>query len=86
MASVTSSTRVAVSPVGARRTTWPSGPMIAETPLVEATAMLRPSSRARARVISNCCSGWEVPKNVALLVCTVTISAPPRTWVGSTSS
>ena len=55
-------------------------------PLVDATTTVRPVSRARSRVIANCCSSWAVPVKDALLVCTVTSSAPLRTCAVTESS
>ncbi|GAA1512382.1 hypothetical protein GCM10009788_16170 [Nocardioides humi] len=75
----TSATRTVADPSEERAVTRPLGSTTAEIPFVDATATLRLSSTARARVISNCCSGWDVPKKVALLVCTVTSCAPRLT-------
>jgi hypothetical protein len=48
-------------------------------PLMAATTTQRPVSCARRRLISNCCASWPVRLNIALLVCTVTSSAPRDT-------
>ena len=58
----------------------PSGAITPEMPFVEATTSQRPVSIARSRVIANCWSIWSVWMKVALLVCTVSSSAPLRTW------
>ena len=61
------------------RTTEPSGAMIAEIPLVAATATVRPNSTARSRLIASCCALSSVWPNVALFVWTTIMPAPPST-------
>ncbi len=59
--------------------TVPSGAMNPLRPLTEAITTVRPVSRARSRLIANCCSIWPVWMKNAFEVCTVSSSAPPRT-------
>src|SRR4029453_9398417 len=72
-----SSTRTAGSNSREERRTDPSGATTAEIPLVAAMTTLRPCSTARSRLSANCCSLSSVWPNVALLVWTTSIPAPP---------
>ena len=71
------STRLLVdSRDGSCSITRPSGPMAPDSPLIEDTTTDRPTSAARALVMTHCCSSCAVPRNMALLVWTVTRSTP----------
>ena len=84
--SATRSTRTSWVRGSETSTTSPSGAMTPVTPFVDATAVQRPVSIARSRVMANCWSIWSVRMNVALLVCTTSSSAPRETWALMPSS